>query len=72
MSPYRFGMHQHVELVGFITRCMHAASTMRSSYVMSGLSRETSRTHFRNSPSPSFMMLALCTAVTRLRPFRRA
>ena len=34
--------------------------------------RPTFRTHRRNRPSPIFMMLALCTAVTRLRPCFRA
>ena len=32
----------------------------------------TSQAHLMKSPSVSFMMLALCTAVTRLRPFLRA
>ena len=39
---------------------------------MSGYCAATSRTHSRNSPSLIFMMFALCTAVTRLRPWRRA
>src|SRR4029079_10056512 len=38
----------------------------------SGYSAPTSWQHFRNSPSESFMMFALCTVVTRLRPCLRA
>ena len=45
---------------------MQAASTIRSSYAMSVNSRETLRVLSRNSPSLSFMMLALWIAVTRL------
>ena len=68
MSPYRFGITSTSNCDGFITRCMHAASTIFSSYWMSGYSRATARAHVRKSPSPSFMMLALWMAVTFLRP----
>ena len=72
MSPYRFGSSSTSSRSGCITRCMHAASTMRSSNWMSGYCAATLRAHSRNRPSLSFMMLALCTAVTFLRPRRRA
>ena len=39
---------------------------------MSGYLAATLRAHSRNRPSLSFMMLALCTAVTFFRPRRRA
>ena len=47
-------------------------STIRSSKAMSGFSAATSRATRRKRPSENFMMLALCTAVTFLRPFLRA
>src|SRR5581483_796803 len=72
MSPYKFGSSKTSNCDGFITRCMQAASTIRSSYVMSGKSRATRRVHSRNSPSLSFMMFALWIDVTRLRPCFRA
>ena len=45
---------------------------IRSSNATSGNSRATSRTTSRNSPSETFMMLALCPAVTFRRPLARA
>ena len=45
---------------------------MRSSASMSGYSAATLRKQSRKRPSESFMMLALCTAVIRLRPYWRA
>src|SRR6266540_1122504 len=57
---------------GFMTSCMQRLSTMRSSAVMFGYSLAMLRKHCRKRPSDSFMMLALCTAVTRLRPCVRA
>ena len=51
---------------------MHAASMMRSSYVMSGYSFAIALTLARNRPSLIFMMLALWIAVTRVRPLARA
>ena len=47
-------------------------STMRSSNSMSGYSLATSSATAKNRPSVNFMMLALWTAVTFLRPFARA
>jgi hypothetical protein len=51
---------------------MHMLSTMRSSKAMSGLREATSRPTARKSPSVCFMMFALCTSVTFLRPYFRA
>jgi hypothetical protein len=45
---------------------------MRSSNSMSSYSSATLRDTSRNSPSENFMMLALCAAVTFLRPLSRA
>ena len=73
MSPYRFGSTQHVELLR-----VHApaACTPRRRCVRRRRCRctrgATRRMHSRNSPSLSFMMLALWIAVTFLRPCRRA
>ena len=47
-------------------------STILSSDWISGYSVATRRKQSRKRPSESFMMLALWTAVTRLRPCRRA
>ena len=41
MSPYRFGITSTSNCSGCITSCMHAASTIRSSYLISGYSRAT-------------------------------
>ena len=52
MSPYRFGSSSTSSFSGCITRCMHAASTMRSSYWMSGIvARRRARAQSRNRPS---------------------
>ena len=59
MSPYRFGSSSTSYCDGACTSCRHAASTMRSSYLISGKSRATRRLHSMNSPSLIFMMLAL-------------
>ena len=72
MSPYRFGSSSTSNFSGFMTSCMHAASTIRSSYAMSVCSRDVFRVLSRNRPSLSFMMFALWIAVTRVRPNARA
>ena len=72
MSPYRFGSTSTSYSSGFCTSCMHMLSTMRSSNSMSGYSLATCRETSRNSPSVYFMMFALWTLVTFLRPFLRA
>ena len=59
MSPYRFGSSRTSNCSGRITRCMHAASTILSSYAMSGTAWRPRATDSRKSPSPSFMMFAL-------------
>ena len=51
---------------------MQALSTIFSSYGISGKSLAILRTLSRKSPSLSFMMFALWTAVTFLRPLARA
>ena len=53
---------------GRITSCMAALSTISSLYSMCGCLAATSRQQRRNSPSASFMMLALWMAATFLRP----
>ena len=55
-----------------VRTCMHVLSTIISSCAMSGYCLLISRTHSMNRPSAFFMMLALCTAVTRLRLLSRA
>ena len=70
MSPYRFGSSSTSNVSGLITRFMHAASTICSSYAMSGYSAATARALRMKRPSLIFMMLALWIAVIRLRPIR--
>ena len=72
MSPYRFGSTSTSYSSGRDTSCIEQLSTMRSSNSMAGNPSATSRATSRNSPSVNFMMLALCTAVTFLRPYRCA
>mmetsp|Transcript_9969 Transcript_9969/g.24915 ORF Transcript_9969/g.24915 Transcript_9969/m.24915 type:complete len:350 (+) Transcript_9969:543-1592(+) len=62
--PYRLGVTMTSNWLGRPTSCMHVLSTIISSYLMVGNLGATARTALRNMPSPSFMMLALCTAVT--------
>ena len=71
MSPYRFSISSTSKWLGSLTSCMQALSTINSSYAMAWYFLATRRAHSRNSPSESFMMLALCTTVTRFR-FSRA
>src|SRR5256886_9164758 len=47
---------------GSMTICMQALSTMSSLYSMAGNFAAITRTDFKNNPSESFMMLALCMA----------
>ena len=55
-----------------MTSCMQQLSTISSLYWISGNWAADSRQQVRNRPSLIFMMLALWTAVTFLRPSRRA
>ena len=59
-------------LLAFFTICIAQASTIISAGSMRGCFWATLRKISRNIPSVIFMMLALCTAVTRMRPMRSA
>ena len=72
ISPYRFGSSSTSNFSGFITRFMHAASTICSSYAMPGYSAATVRAQRMKRPSLIFMMFALWIAVMRVRPIRVA
>ena len=72
MSPYRFRHTSTSKSCGSCTRPMQVASTILSLNSISGYRSATSRAMRRYRPSVAFMMLALCTHVTFLRPQRRA
>mmetsp|Transcript_39788 Transcript_39788/g.88439 ORF Transcript_39788/g.88439 Transcript_39788/m.88439 type:complete len:223 (-) Transcript_39788:615-1283(-) len=72
MSPYRLGITNTSNWVGSFTSCMHALSTISSSYCSSGYFSRTSLQHSRNKPSAFFMMFALWTADTFFRPWSLA
>lgn len=57
---------------GFATSCIQQLSTIISLQVMLGYFLATSRQDSKNKPSASFMMLALCTAVTFFLLLRQA
>mmetsp|Transcript_17616 Transcript_17616/g.30336 ORF Transcript_17616/g.30336 Transcript_17616/m.30336 type:complete len:288 (-) Transcript_17616:140-1003(-) len=67
MSPYKLGMTITSYAAGFFASCITAASSSTSSKLRLGYCAACSRAHSRNSPSLSFMMLALWTTVTFLR-----
>ncbi len=68
MSPNRLVVTITSNCSGRITSCMQQLSTIISWNSMSGYCAATSRATFRNRPEVDLMMLALCTAVTFLRP----
>lgn len=72
MSPNKFVVTMMSNCSGRITSCMQVLSTIISWKSISGYWLATSRAVFRNSPEVDLMMLALCTAVTFLRPVVRA
>ena len=57
---------------GFATSCMQQLSTIISLYLIPGYLVATSRQDSKNRPSASFMMFALCTAVTFFLLFKYA
>lgn len=57
---------------GFETSCMQQLSTIISLYLIPGYFVATSRQDSKNRPSASFIMFALCTAVTFFLLFRYA
>lgn len=57
---------------GFETSCMQQLSTITSLYLIPGYRLAISRQDSKNSPSASFIMLALWTAVTVFRLLRYA
>mmetsp|Transcript_574 Transcript_574/g.1111 ORF Transcript_574/g.1111 Transcript_574/m.1111 type:complete len:230 (-) Transcript_574:13-702(-) len=69
MFPYKLGRTITSNCCGLLVICMHALSTIIPSNSIPGYFFATSAQHLRNNPSAAFMMFALCTAVTFLRPF---
>ncbi|NLF69707.1 MAG: hypothetical protein GX575_11705 [Candidatus Anammoximicrobium sp.] len=70
---YRFSIRSMSNFVGSWTSFVQPASMMISPYSIFGYSCWwTLRAQRRNSPSVSFMMLALCRTVIFLRPRRRS
>mmetsp|Transcript_7904 Transcript_7904/g.15880 ORF Transcript_7904/g.15880 Transcript_7904/m.15880 type:complete len:273 (-) Transcript_7904:83-901(-) len=72
ISPYKFGITITSNWVGRETSCMHVLSTIISSYSIAGYFSATSWQHLIKRPSDCFIIFALCTAVTFLRPLATA
>ncbi len=72
MSPYRFSKRMTSNGVGSSASSMQRLSITTSSYSISEFRSATRRQQSRNNPSVSFMIDALCAAVTFRRPSRRA
>ena len=67
MSPYRLGMTSTSNCAGFFTSCMHALSTISSSYSMSGCFSCTCAKRTSNIGAPFYPKAFSIKAISRQR-----